>query len=119
MVPEDVEDSAHGHAEILRTDGGFALLRMHLKDRVLYSVVDDSNIVFLTEDPNQASHRFDQSTGHRSNKLDEDRGLGYTHNDYLETQPNHLPTLRGKAYRKLADQAAEWLSRHGDPQRTS
>lgn len=110
-TPDSIEDGALGYAEILRTDGGFALLRMHLEQRELYSVVEGSDIAFLSEDSSQASQRFDQLTGGRSSRLEE-RHDDPNHNDFLETQPSHLPQLRGKAYRKLAAQAAAWLARH-------
>ncbi len=101
-----------GFAEVLIGDGSFALMRLHLPEekeqpgRIVYAVLDGEKLVHSGAESKEASDAFDQATRHRGDRLGDNRA-GRGRENFLETCPTDLSTLRGQAFSKLAEQLPE------------
>lgn len=125
MESTDVGSIARGYAEILCTDGAWALLRGHavqeaasnVVERSYYAITEHDRVVYVRHESDLAWQRFNEVTRHRVDKLGNE-SAEQSRQDFLATQPTRLPTIRGPAYHKLAQQVSE-LSQGGVADRAS
>ncbi|HZR34902.1 MAG TPA: hypothetical protein VFA75_05965 [Nevskia sp.] len=112
MQQVDAASLARGYAEILRADGAMALLRLHARgggeapqqeERLLYAVARHDQLLYVSEQPERATARFDSLVREHGGEADGSPGR----EDFLATMPMHLPTIRGAAYHRLAAQVPE------------
>lgn len=115
MQQVDAASLARGYAEILCADGAMALLRVHAsrsgeapgrEEHLLYAVARHDELLFVSEEPERATERFDRLIRERGS----DSGDGAGREDFLATMPMHLPTIRGAAYHRLAAQIPELVA---------